>query len=79
MSEEASEELTGQAVARPSHSSWRPFHDWQETRTRFKDLLVFFFGVYGALLLNRWDADRRDSVRRHQLFVALEHEVADTV
>ena len=79
MSEDAGEELTGQAVARPATSAWRPFHDWAEARARFKDLLVVFFGVYAAFLLNRFETDRRDTIRRRQLFEALEHEVSANV
>ena len=79
MSDETDEKLTGQAVARAPSAAWRPFHDWKEARARFKDLLVVFFGVYAAFLLNRFETDRRDAIRRRQLFEALEHEVSGNV
>ena len=79
MSEATEEKPSGPAVARTPRASWRPFHDWKEARARFKDLLVVFFGVYAAFLLNRFETDRRDNIRRRQLLEALEHEVGGTV
>lgn len=79
MGEEIKIEGTAEAapVSRPvKKSGW---HDWTEARQRFKDLLVVFFGVYAAFLLNRFETDRRDAQRRGQIFDALEREVRANV
>ena len=79
MSEEADGEPKGQAVARPPRLRRGPFYDMKEARARFKDLIVVFFGVYAAFVLNRFESDRRDSNHRRQILEALEHEVGPSV
>ncbi len=66
------------AVAAPANLpvKRRGWHDWTEARQRFKDLLVVFFGVYAAFLLNRFESDHRDTQRRGQILDALEREVS---
>ena len=43
------------------------------------ELLVVFLGVYAAFLLNRFESDRRDGKRRHQILDALERETRVSV
>ena len=49
---------------------------WAVIRRRGTELLVVFFGVYAAFLLNRFDTDRRDAKRRAQILESLDQEVA---
>ena len=48
---------------------------WLVVRRRGTELLIVFFGVYAAFLLNRMDTDRRDAKRRAQILDALEREM----
>lgn len=77
MSEEAA--ATSSEPLASARARRTPFFTWMEARQRFKDLLVVFFGVYAAFLLNRFETDRQDSNHRRQILEALEHEVEPTV
>ncbi len=52
---------------------------WGDARARFKDLVIVFIGVYAAVVLNRFETDRRDTRRRNQILEALEREVSANV
>ncbi len=47
---------------------------WATARRRATELLIVFVGVSSAFLLNRFESDRRDSKRRHQILASLERE-----
>lgn len=76
MSEEDNQEKPPPSAPPPNAAHSPRWISWPEVRQRFKDLVVVFFGVYAAFVLNRFEADRRDSLRRRQLLVVLEHETA---
>ena len=61
------------ARAVPHHSGWAA------ARRRAVELLIVFFGVYAAFLLNRMDTDRRDANRRAQILSAVEREMSSAL
>ena len=61
------------APAGPRHPGWAA------TRRRGMELLIVFFGVYAAFLLNRMDTDRRDANRRAQILSAVEREMSSAM
>ncbi len=52
---------------------------WTAARRRGVELLIVFFGVYAAFLLNRMDTDRRDANRRVQILSAVEREMSNAM
>ncbi len=56
-----------------------PRPGWAAARRRGMELLIVFFGVYAAFLLNRMDTDRRDANRRAQILSAVEREMSNAL
>ena len=59
----------------PTASAGTRHPGWSAARRRAVELLIVFFGVYAAFLLNRMDTDRRDANRRAQILDAVEREM----
>ena len=71
---------TGEATVRPpptpatSAAAVTP-RWWVNAKRRLVELLIVFFGVYAAFLLNRFDSERHDARRQTQILAALEREI----
>lgn len=63
------------------HTDPEPSHPsrWSAVRRRATELLIVFFGVYAAFLLNRMDTDRRDAKRRSAILDAVEREMSGEI